>query len=425
MRDRQEYVEQTPTDGLGLFHDETTVIDRIDDDYVDEQELRRRKKKAALEKKRIKTKRRNRMVLISVLLVGILGAASFAAYTLFWYSDYKGDGTGSVVVQVEDGSSLTAIGKTLEKAGVVASAKAFTKNVGAANIVPGSYKLHKEMSGAAAVALMQNPSSKVGSFDVKGGEQLFDFKVSEKETKPGIYSKIAEASCTEESGTKKCVSVDELKSVASTGDPADLGAPEWAVASIKKAPDQKRRLEGLILPGTYNVPPGLSAKDTLKNVMQTSMAIMTKAGMPDLANKTGLTPYQVLTLASLVERESNTEDMPKISRVIYNRMASDEPPMQRLQLDSTVNYLLDRQHIRTSDADRNNKQNPYNTYQQKGLTPTPIGSPGLNALKAAANPEPGKWLFFVVCEKPDKSCFAETFAEHDRLQADAQRRGIF
>ena len=70
---------------------------------------------------------------------------------------------------------------------------------------------------------------------------------------------------------------------------------------------------------------------------------------------------------------------------------------------------------------------PYNTYSasSKGLTPTPIGSPGREAIEAAINPEPGKWLYFVKCQKDGTSCFNETFPEHDKTVAKAIEEGVF
>ncbi|RJQ81559.1 endolytic transglycosylase MltG [Pseudonocardiaceae bacterium YIM PH 21723] len=129
-------------------------------------------------------------------------------------------------------------------------------------------------------------------------------------------------------------------------------------------------------------------------------------------------------MASLIEREAINEDMPKISRVIYNRLANSQQNMQRLQFDSTVNYLLDRQHITTTKTDRE-KDGPYNTYLRKGLTPTPIGSPSAEALKAAAHPESGNWLYFVVCKKGGKSCFTDNFDTHQKTVEEAQKNGIF
>jgi UPF0755 protein len=142
--------------------------------------------------------------------------------------------------------------------------------------------------------------------------------------------------------------------------------------------------------------------------------------MPTIAENTGYTPYQVLTMASLVEKEAIAKDFAKVSRVTYNRLSES----MKLEYDSTINYVLDRPAITTKAADRA-KAGPYNSYANTGLPPTPISSPGENALKAAANPEPGPWLFFVKCYKDGRSCFAETNAQHNANKQLAQENGAY
>jgi UPF0755 protein len=144
------------------------------------------------------------------------------------------------------------------------------------------------------------------------------------------------------------------------------------------------------------------------------------AGLPNMTEQTGFTPYQVLVIASLVEKEGITADFGKIARVVYNRLALPMP----LMFDSTINYRLDRQEVRTTDADRA-APGPYNTYLNMGLPPTPIAAASEKAVAAAIKPEPGGWRFFVKCEKDGRSCFAETDEEHRRNVDDARARGVF
>ena len=142
--------------------------------------------------------------------------------------------------------------------------------------------------------------------------------------------------------------------------------------------------------------------------------------MPNIAQDTGFTPYQVTIMASLIEREAIGKDFPKVSRVTYNRLAK----RMQLQYDSTINYVLDRPTIRTDSADRN-KAGPYNTYKNTGLPPTPISAPSPEAFKAAAGPTKGNWLYFVRCQKDGTSCFATTQAQHDANVTAAQDRGAY
>ncbi len=122
-----------------------------------------------------------------------------------------------------------------------------------------------------------------------------------------------------------------------------------------------------------------------------------------------MSPYQILTVASLVQRESKPDDFAKVARVIYNRLV--EPDHSRLEFDSTVNYPLDRQEVATTDADRA-RATPWNTYVREGLPATPICSPGQPALAAAENPAPGDWLYFVTVDLQGTTLFTRDYQQH-------------
>jgi UPF0755 protein len=177
---------------------------------------------------------------------------------------------------------------------------------------------------------------------------------------------------------------------------------------------------GLIMPGVYDVQPGTGAQELLTKVIKDSATTLDGWGMPRLADKTGYTPYQVLIMGSLIQREGIEKDFDKISRVIYRRLQDNV----RLGFDSTINYVLDRPTI-TTDAATREAQNPYNTYKNFGLTPTPIAATSKEALQAAAKPADGPWLFFVKCQKDGTSCFAETQTQHDQNIRDARARDVY
>ena len=134
----------------------------------------------------------------------------------------------------------------------------------------------------------------------------------------------------------------------------------------------------------------------------------------------GYTPYEVLIVSSLVEKEGITADMPKVARVLYNRLGAG----QRLELDSTVNYPLDLQALRTNPEDRA-KPGPYNSYAVAGLPPTPIAAPGKDAVEAALAPAEGPGSSSCRCQTDGSSCFAATFEEHNRNVAQARANGAF
>ena len=365
------------------------------------------------------------MLLLAVgLLVGAVGGGGYYLYgsVLAPTPDFAGPGSGSVVVQVHDGDSTSQIGRTLLEHGVVASAAAFTEAAAADGdraraIQPGYYQVRSRMSGAAAVGLLLDPVARVGQLEIRGGVQLDDTSGPDGQVVPGVLSLISQATCLSTDGVKACVSADELRAAMSDTDPARLGVPAWALGDVAKA-EPRRRLEGLLIPGRYDVPPGSPALDVLHGLLESSSARLEATGLVTEAQRIGSTPYQVLTVSSLVEKEAITPDMPKVARVIYNRLGAG----RRLQLDSMVNYPLDLQSLRTNQADRG-RPGPYNSYLTDGLPPTPISASGKEAIAAALAPDPGPWLYFVRCRADGSSCFAETLAEHNTNVATAVANG--
>jgi UPF0755 protein len=279
--------------------------------------------------------------------------------------------------------------------------------------------MKKKSSGAAAVTKIVDPVSRVGQLEVRPGAQLENITQPDNTVVDGIISKLAKASCADLNGTSTCVPPEQLAAVATSGDLAKMGVPDWAVPDASKA-EPKRRLEGLVMPGIYDVRPGSTPDELWTQLMTASAAQLQAWNMPTIAENTGYTPYQVLTMASLVEKEAITTDFGKVSRVTYNRLQEG----MRLQYDSTINYVLDRPAIRTKPADRD-KVGPYNSYNNSGLPPTPISSPGENALKAAATPEEGPWLFFVKCQKDGTSCFATDNDGHEANVDQAIANGAY
>lgn len=127
------------------------------------------------------------------------------------------------------------------------------------------------------------------------------------------------------------------------------------------------------------------------------------------ARRGGLSPYEAVNVAGIVQAEADTaSDMGKVARVIHNRLAKGMP----LQMDSTLNYALDRSTVDISTADTR-LDSPYNTYDRTGLPPTPIDNPGEEAMRAAVEPPAGDWLYFVTVE-PGDTRFTSDYEEHQR-----------
>ena len=143
-------------------------------------------------------------------------------------------------------------------------------------------------------------------------------------------------------------------------------------------------------------------------------------GLTPSSRAHGLDAYQLVTVASIVEKEGYyPRNMPDVATVIYNRLRQGMP----LQMDSTVLYSEGRDGGPVSAKDLQ-LVSPYNTYLNKGLTPTPICFPSRAALQAALNPPTGTWLYFVVVQSDGTEAFADTFAQQQSNETLAKQRGL-
>ena len=380
--------------------------------------------------RRHKRRRRHTLVALAVLLVL---AAAITTGLLIWrhnsrqIPDFSGTPGAELIIRVHSGDTRDVIAQTLTDAGVVASAQAFLNNTvndgDVAKVQPGYYKLRAHLSAAAAADALVDPAARVGQLRLIPGRQLADVSTRSGgagTVVPGYISAITKAACVPLNGTSHCFTTDDLWKVADTADPVALGVVDWAVDSIAQAPDPHRRLEGMIVPGDVDVPPNATPMQALQAVISASAASWNTSDIVAASASVGLTPYQAAVVASLVEREGNTTDMGKVARVIDNRIENRMP----LQLDSTVNYALNRAQIATTKADRANRS-AYNTYAHAGLPPTPISSPGVQAVDATLTPETGDWLYFVKVDKQGNSCFSATLPEHEACVATARKNGVF
>lgn len=364
----------------------------------------------SMEPKHVKRRQRGLAVVVAsvVLIIGALGYIGFRLLGGGSSMDYEGTGNGTVqLVEVPEGSSMSELGPSLVEKNVVKTADAFSSaansNPRAGSIQPGFYRLQEEMNAKAAVSALLDDKNKVDPLDVQGGATLSDVKVVGGDVRYGVYSLIAQVS-EQEGGS---VTKEELEKVAATVDPAELGAPEWALEKIRSRGEDPKRLEGLIAPGQYVVDPNMDAQAILKDLITRSTERYNETGIVDRAQAMGKTPYELLVAASLVERESPAGEFSKVARVILNRL---EEPM-RLELDSTVNYGLPDVELATSDEARA-EVTPWNTYAKEGLPDTPIASPSVEAIDAMEHSEEGNWLFFATIDADGTTVFTDNYDEH-------------
>ncbi|HEU5144172.1 MAG TPA: endolytic transglycosylase MltG [Dermatophilaceae bacterium] len=321
-------------------------------------------------------------VLLMALLV--LGGASYVAYKVLRPvvleflepNDYPGPGTGEVRVTIEEGDSGAAIAKRLVEQDVVKSTKAYieaaSSNPRSSGIQPGVYELKKQMSAADAVAVL-----------VDSGNRITNVVV----IREGLWAKEVYAALSKHTG------IPVAEYVKAAKDAKALGLP----------PSAKGNVEGYLFPASYTFDPETTATDHLKEMVANSVARLDKLGVAPERME------HVVIVASLVEAEARLEaDRPKVARVVENRLAKK----MMLQFDSTVNYAVGKHGITTTDAARA-LDNPYNTYKVVGLPAGPIGNPGESAIKAAAAPTAGPWLYFVTVNPTSgETRFTDSYEEH-------------
>ncbi|MFD5135253.1 endolytic transglycosylase MltG [Streptomyces sp. NPDC058378] len=339
---------------------------------------------------------------VAAVLVGGLGGVGYFGYSYYQGQfgeapDYAGSGTGTVEVEIPEGALGNEIANILKKAGVVKSVDAFVSaqngNPKGGSLQAGVYLLKKEMSADSAIELMLNPKSQNGLM-VRPGQR-----------NDTVYSDI-----DKRLGLKDGTTAGVAKTNAGS-----LGLPDWA----DDDPVIKDPLEGFLYPATYAVAKGTKPEAVLKKMVGRASAEYEKLDLEATARKHDLDgPWQVLTVASLVQAEGKThDDFRKMSEVVYNRLKpSNTETNQLLQFDSTFNYLKKQSKIDISVSEIHKNKDPYNTYTQRGLTPGPISNPGTDALAAALNPTADGWIYFVATDGQHKTEFAKTYDEFLKLK---------
>jgi UPF0755 protein len=326
-----------------------------------------------------------RLIALAALL--FIGAALYAINETFQPLRDEREQAGGVAVQIPAGADAGSIGRLLERKGVIDDARFFELNatltLRRGKLRTGNYVLRRDMTNGAAIdALLQGPKVRV----VKTFEVTIPEGLSRREAAPAIARSGIEGSYLKASGSKRALARAR-----------ELGAPRG-----------NDTLEGFLFPATYELKAGSSARNLVDKQLD---AFRDNFRGIDLtrAKRKNLTRYDLVIIASLIERETPSDKERKlISSVIYNRLAAGEV----LGIDATIRYA-ERNWDRPLLQSQLDRDTPYNTRINPGLPPTPIGNPGLASLKAAAAPARTDFFFYVA--KPGAChAFAETNAEHER-----------
>jgi UPF0755 protein len=319
------------------------------------------------------------------ILVLVICVAAGAAWWLYHgiTSPYKGYNASEQFVDIPQGAGSAAIAKTLADAGVI-----------------------RDVTSFRAALWFTGEGRKL-----KAGEYRFDRPVSARQVGDKIaHGEIYVRPITFPEGLT-------IKQMAALYESKGFGPAQDFVAAAKNPalvsavdPDAKD-LEGYLFPDTYN----LKRKETAEQLIPKMVTAFMKAMTPDLLEKIderGLSVRQLITLASIVEKETgNKDERPLVAAVCANRLKIGMP----LQCDPTVIYALDRAGRYDGNLTRANMQidSPYNTYRYPGLPPGPIASPGRASILAAASPAMVDYLYFVS-RNDGTHAFAATLDEHNR-----------
>jgi uncharacterized YceG family protein len=330
---------------------------------------------------------------VAIAALVLLAVVIYLGYQVF--QPFHGDGSGAVRVTVPSGTDAGGIGRLLADKGVVSSPTYFQLNATVTfrrgKLRPGNYTLARDMSyGAAIDALTQGPKAKPPAKTV---DVTFPEGPSIREMAPVVDK----SGKVKGDYLKAAMSPRVLRRARSLGLPRSVRTPE-----------------GFLFPATYKMVVGSTAAQLVAKQLA---AFTDNFAQLDLsyAKRKNLTRYDVLIIASMVEREAQLDrERPLIAAVMYNRLKAG----MALGIDATIRYETRnwQRPIRVSELEADT---PYNTRKRMGLPPTPIGNPGLASLKAAANPSRRDYLFYVV--KPG-TCGEHSFASTDaQFAADLRR----
>jgi UPF0755 protein len=327
--------------------------------------------------------------LLPALVFG-LAAMIVAGFLISLFQPFADEGKGRVHVVIPKGAGAGDIADILDRRGVVSSSFFFSVRATISGrrgeLKPGSYELERDMSyGAALDALAAGPGPDIVTLTIPEGRSRREVKAIAGSSLKGDYL----------AATRRSTLLD----------PRRYGATH------------ARDLEGFLFPATYELKSGRPVGALVEEQL---VAFKRRFAGVNLRYARGrnLTPYDVLTIASMVEREAQVpRERALIASVIYNRLHRRIP----LSIDATIRFAtgnwqrpLTRSQLQTPS--------PYNTRRHPGLPPGPIGSPGLASIRAAARPARTRFLYYVVkpgtCGKHD---FSTTLRQHERKAARYER----
>ncbi len=338
----------------------------------------------------------------ALLFLVVLGAVAWTAGSRAyrWVQeqlDPPGEPGAEIVLSLPRGSSTASISDLLAAEGVIASSQAYEWYVrlrGGPAFQAGEYTFQSNSSVWETMAVLEAGPSRVAQAPQQ------PLTIPEGLTIAQIAAQLDEAEGLS-FGSREFIEALHSQPVLSLVAPVPRALPDGVFEPA----------EGQVFADTYFFDARTSAEQLVAQMTERLDEMLTELGYDDAPRRVGLTPYEALIVASLVEREAQTpEDRAKVARVIYNRLARG----WSLGLDVTVLYAVGGEELTAETLTVNS---PYNTRVLVGLPPTPIAAPGRTSLEAALNPAEGPWMFFVVTSLDGELSFSVTDEEFQRDKA--------
>ncbi|MCC2686269.1 MAG: mltG [Paenibacillaceae bacterium] len=335
---------------------------------------------------------------IAIVLCASLGIVTGLGLFVAKSLQPAGSASPGVQVTIDRGMDSTQIAKLLQQQGIIRNAQIFGlylkyKKQGG-KFQAGTYLLQPDMTPEQVIA-------KLNAGDIVK-EQGPRFTIPEGLTIEQIASKLAASGI-----------VDEAVFLHAVDSPSDYESILPAIAQIPQDSGLRHPLEGYLYPDTYELKKEYTTGDVIATMLEETGKKLNElpSDWQNRMNQMGLTLHQLLTVASLIEREAVLdEERPLIASVIYNRLKIGQP----LQIDATIQYLFDTPKERLFEKDLQ-IESPFNTYLHTGLPPGPISDSSFASIKAALYPETSDYFYYVTKKDGSHShLFAKTFAEHQK-----------
>lgn len=337
-------------------------------------------------------------VVRSLVAVGLLLFIGWFAFTTgrSWFGgqlDPEGEPGQTIVVDVPTGATTSDIGSLLSKRGIVPNSTFFRyyaqwKDFG--NFQAGEYTFQENMSADEAIVVLQGGPKQIeyGQFRVIEGLWISEILPRLANQIPGV-------------------TVGQLESALASGQ-----------IPARYRPEGVNSWEGLLFPSTYFVEDDVTAAEVLERMSDEFAKVTGELGYGAAEQRLGVTAYQAIIVASLIEAEAKTDaDRPKIARVIYNRLNEQIP----IGIDATFIFNEKERGIPITQSMLKSEEQ-FNSRLELGLPPTPIGVPSRASLEAAMNPSDGTWIYYVLADTEGNHFFTDDageFEEQKRISGEA------